>query len=157
YPFLRHLAAVGDVQALGAIEDWRSFLARGDRVSADLADARAGSVSPSDPGTLFFSSGSTGRAKGILSAHRGVCLQLWRWAQWYGFDEPPRTWSSNGFFFFGHFCGALGGTLSSGGALILQRYFDADEALRLMARERATMLLAWPHQWAQLQAAAAYA
>jgi fatty-acyl-CoA synthase len=52
---------------------------------------------------------------------------------------------------------ALGGTLSSGGALILQRWFDAEAALRLMEIERASMLLAWPHQWAQLQAAPNYA
>jgi fatty-acyl-CoA synthase len=44
-------------------------------------------------------------------------------------------------------------TLAAGGTLILQRWFDAHEALELMAREHATMLQAWPHQWAQLVAA----
>jgi fatty-acyl-CoA synthase len=158
YPFLRHLACVGagSGQTAGAIERWPQFLARGAAVSDALVDARAAAVSPADPGTLFFSSGSTGKAKGILSAHRGVCLQLWRWPQWYAIDAPPRTWSSNGFFFSGNFASGLGGTLSSGGTLVLQRWFDAESALELMARERATMLLAWPHQWAQLQAAPNY-
>jgi fatty-acyl-CoA synthase len=157
YPFLRHLAAVGHDASGGAIEDWRSFLARGRAVAPERVAAAAEAVSPSDPGTLFFSSGSTGMAKAILSAHRSVCLQLWRWPIWYDIDEPPRTWSSNGFFFSGNFSMALGGTLSSGGALILQRWFDAEAALRLMEVERASMLLAWPHQWAQLQAAPNYA
>jgi fatty-acyl-CoA synthase len=156
YPFLRHLAAVGEAESQGAIEAWTDFLARGHAVSPDLVEARAGAVSPADPGTLFFSSGSTGKAKGILSAHRGVCLQLWRWKRWYGIDEPPRTWSSNGFFFSGNFASGLGGTLSSGGALILQRWFDAESALTLMEQERATMLLAWPHQAAQMEAAPNY-
>jgi fatty-acyl-CoA synthase len=156
YPWLRHITAVGEGRGSGAIESWGAFLERGRRIEPAVVDATAGAVQPSDPGALFFSSGSTGKAKGILSAHRGVCLQLWRWAQWYDFTEPPRTWSSNGFFFSGNFGQALGGALSTGGTLILQRWYDAEAALRLMELERASMLLAWPHQWAQLQAAPAY-
>ena len=156
-PFLRHIALVDSDEGLGAIEGWSSFIARGADVADERVIARADAVSPADPGILKFSSGSTGKAKGILSSHRGVCLQLWRWPQWYGIKEPPRTWSANGFFFSGNFAMALGGTLSSGGTLILQRWFDAVEALQLMEREKATMLLAWPHQWAQLIAAPNYA
>jgi fatty-acyl-CoA synthase len=158
YPFLRHVVFVDTDAGEGAIEGWRGFLARGDTVSSELVDAASASVAPSDPGVLFFSSGSTGKAKGILSAHRGVCLQLWRWAQWYGFDPetPPRMWSANGFFWSGNFAMALGGTLSSGGALILQRWFDPEEALTLMAREKANFPNAWPHQWPQLVGAPNY-
>lgn len=156
FPFLRHLAMVDSEEGLGAIEGWSTFLARGRAVDPALVDAAAASVYPSDPGVLFFSSGSTGKAKGILSAHRGVALQLWRWAQWYAITEPPRTWSANGFFWSGNFAMALGGTLSSGGSLVLQRWFDAEEALTIMEAERATMMLAWPHQWAQLIAAPNY-
>lgn len=157
YPFLRHLAMVDEQDNIGAIEGWQHFLRRGDSISDSLVDAASASNSPSDPGTLFFSSGSTGKAKGILNTHRAVCLQLWRWKNWWGIEQPPRTWSANGFFFSGNFCMALGGTLSSGGSLILQRYFDAEAALSLMQQEKATMLLAWPHQWAQIQGAPNYA
>ncbi|RZL41007.1 MAG: long-chain fatty acid--CoA ligase, partial [Variovorax sp.] len=157
YPFLRWLAAVGNAEH-GAIESWDEFLARGAAVPPAMVDAAAAAVAPSDPGALFFSSGSTGKAKGILSAHRGPCLQLWRWPAWYCFDgPPPRVWSSNGFFFSGNFCQAFGSALTNGGSLVLQRWFDAEEALHLMAVERASMLLAWPHQWAQLEAAPNYA
>jgi fatty-acyl-CoA synthase len=107
---------------------------------------------------LLFSSGSTGKAKGILNAHRGICLQLWRWPQWYDFapDAPPRTWGANGFFWSGNFCQQLGGTLSAGGTLVLQRWFDPEEALHLMEVEKVTMPIAWPHQWPQLEAAPNY-
>ena len=158
FPFLRHLALVDSDEGVGSIEGWSAFLARGEGVSDDLVDAKAAAVAPSDPGILLFSSGSTGKAKGILSANRAVCLQLWRWAQWYDIqpEAPPRTWSANGFFWSGNFVMALGGTLSSGGTLVLQRWFDAVEALDLMEKERATMPIAWPHQWAQLAAAPNY-
>lgn len=155
YPFLRHIAFVDTDEGTGAIEGWSSFLSRGEEVSPELVEAAAASVAPSDPGVLFFSSGSTGKSKGILSAHRGVCLQLWRWPKWYNVDpaHPPRMWSANGFFWSGNFAMALGGTLSSGGALVLQRWFDPEEALELMAKEKANFPNAWPHQWPQLEAA----
>jgi fatty-acyl-CoA synthase len=158
FPFLRHLAMIDTDEAEGGIEGWSSFLARGKHVADDLIEATTEAVSPADPAVLMFSSGSTGRAKGILNGNRGVCLQLWRWAQWYNIqpEAPPRTWSANGFFWSGNFCQALGGTLSSGGTLLLQRWFDAEEALALMEKEKATMPLAWPHQWALLAAAPNY-
>jgi fatty-acyl-CoA synthase len=158
FPFLRHLALIDSDQGEGAIEGWSSFLARGNDVADALVEAATEAVAPADPGILLFSSGSTGKAKGILSANRAVCLQLWRWPQWYDIqkDAPPRTWSANGFFWSGNFVMALGGTLSSGGTLLLQRWFDAAEALVLMEAEKATMPLAWPHQWAQLAAAPNY-
>ncbi len=156
FPFLRHLALVDSDTGYGAIEGWRAFRQRSEMIGPAQLAAASAAVAPSDPGVLFFSSGSTGRAKGILSAHRSVCIQLWSWKVWYNIQQAPRTWSANGFFFSGNFSMALGGTLSAGGTLILQRYFDAAEALALAERERATMLLAWPHQWAQLQAAPNY-
>jgi fatty-acyl-CoA synthase len=159
FPFLRHVAMVDSDQMQGGIEGWSSFLARGDGVAAARIDATAAAVSSSDPGILKFSSGSTGKAKGILSAHRGVCLQLWRWNQWYATTphQPVRMWSANGFFWSGNFAMALGGTLSNGGSLVLQRWFDAEDALWLMETEKVSFLNAWPHQWAQLKAAPNYA
>ncbi len=157
YPFLRHAVVLDSDEPYGCIEGWSTFLARGAAVAPELIEAMADSVAPSDPGVLFFSSGSTGKVKGILSSHRGVCLQLWRWKQWYNIQEPPRSWSANGFFWSGNFCMALGSTLTSGGSLILQRWFDAEDALHLMEKEKATMLIAWPHQWAQIVAAPNFA
>jgi len=150
-PFLRHIASIGGGD--GAIEDWQAFLSRGRDVAPELVDATAATVRPADPGVIFFSSGSTARPKGILSAHRGVTLQLWRWPRFYAVADDVRIWSANGFFWSGNFGIALGTALSSGGALILQSYFQPEEALALMETEKATKAFAWPHQWAQLEAA----
>ena len=157
YPFLRHAAIVDSDEGLGAVEGWSAFAARGQGVAEAQVLARADQVSPADPGILLFSSGSTGKVKGIVSANRAACLQLWRWPNWYRLEEPARVWGANGFFWSGNFGQCLGGALSRGGCLILQRSFDAAEALELMSREKATMPIAWPHQWAQLEAAPNYA
>ena len=156
YPFLVYVAAIGD--GLGAIEPWAAFLARNSDVDQALIDARAASNNPADPAVLFFSSGSTAKPKGILSAHRGVTLQLWRWPKWYAAKPGElRMWSANGLFWSGNFCMALGGALTRGGSLVLQSTFEPQEALALMAAEKATFLNAWPHQWEQLIAAPSWA
>ncbi len=150
FPFLRHLAVVDSEDTMGAIEGWSRFLARGETIAAELVEATAASVSPADPGVLFFSSGSTGKPKGILSAHRGVCLQLWRWRKWLQLPDAVRSWTANGFFWSGNFAIGLGGSLSAGGSLILQNTFNPEEALELMEKEKVTYIFAWPHQWKQL-------
>jgi fatty-acyl-CoA synthase len=154
FPYLRHIAMVDSEEGFGAIEGWSAFRARGAEIEPELVEARAAQVSPADPGALFFSSGSTGKAKGILTSHRAVTLQLWRWPRWYRLrHDKIRTWTANGFFWSGNFAMTLGSTLSTGGALVLQPTFQAEDALRLMEQERVSKLIAWPHQWAQLEAA----
>jgi fatty-acyl-CoA synthase len=150
FPFLRHLAMVDTNDSIGVIEGWQTFLARGAHIAPEFVDATAATVAPADPGLLLFSSGSTGKPKGILNAHRGACLQLWRWRNWLGLDESVRSLSANGFFFSGNFAWALGSTLSAGGAIVMQPTFQPEQALELMQAERVTFLAAWPHQWAQL-------
>ncbi|GAA2734386.1 class I adenylate-forming enzyme family protein [Actinocorallia aurantiaca] len=154
YPFLRRLAAVGDTPVSG-IDGWEDFLSLGDRVPRELVEATAAAVLPSDTAVLFFSSGSTSRPKGILSAHRGVSIQMWRFRRMFGFEpqDGVRCWTANGFFWSGNFGQALGATLAAGGSLVLQRVFSPSEALELMQAERVNFPVAWPHQWAQLEGA----
>ena len=157
FPFLRHLAVIDGDEAYGAIEGWAPFLSRGAKVAPALVDATASAVAPSDPGVLFFSSGSTGKPKGILSAHRAVCIQLWRYPQVFGFGDDIRCLPANGFAWSGNFVQGIGGTLSVGGTIVLQRIFDPRDSLDLMVRERVNYPIAWPHQWAQIEAVPGFA
>ncbi|MEU1993637.1 class I adenylate-forming enzyme family protein [Nocardia gamkensis] len=155
YPFLRHLAMVGEPVPDAAIDSWHTFLARGHSEAQELIEATAATVRPADTAVLFFSSGTTSKPKGIRSAHRGVAIQMWRFRRMFGFgpDDHVRCWTANGFFWSGNFGQALGATLAAGGSLVLQSTFDAAEALELMRAERVNFPVAWPHQWAQLEGA----
>lgn len=155
YPFLRHLAVVGEPVPGGAIDDWDTFVARGQTEPVELIEASAASVNPSDTAVLFFSSGTTSKPKGIRSAHRGVTIQMWRFRRMFGFgpEDDVRCWTANGFFWSGNFGQALGSTLAAGGSLVLQSTFDGAAALELMQSERVNFPVAWPHQWAQLEGA----
>jgi fatty-acyl-CoA synthase len=154
FPFLRYLSMVDSDERRGAMEGWQPFLQRGAEVPMAQLEARAASVVPADPAALFFSSGTTSRPKGILSAQRGIAVQLWRMGPQQGLAEGVRSWTPNGFFWSGNFAMVVGGTLGVGGSLVLQRIFQAEEALDLMQSERVSFPFAWPHQWAQLESAA---
>jgi acyl-CoA synthetase (AMP-forming)/AMP-acid ligase II len=162
YPFLQHLVTLGGIAGTsepldsnegGAVENWDGFLARGRDIGDALVLARADTVIPSDTGGIFFSSGTTNLPKGIIHAQRAFTVQWWRWPRSFCMNEPVRSWTGNGFFWSGNCSMVLGTAFSTGGAVVLQRYFDAEEALELMEAERLTFINGRPHQWARLQAA----
>jgi fatty-acyl-CoA synthase len=149
-PFLRRAVCIDETVSKGAIESWKDFVHGGLQASATLIDAIDAEIAPTDRAMVFFSSGSTAKPKAVLHTHRAAAIQCWRWSRVTAIDPEVRTWTANGFFWSGNFTQAIGSTLSAGGCLVLQRYFDPGEALRLMQTERVTYPVAWPHQWARL-------
>ncbi|WP_428310126.1 class I adenylate-forming enzyme family protein [Hydrocarboniphaga sp.] len=163
FPFLQRLVALDTVTAVSApasadaliVERWDDFLAAGHRIDAAQVAARAASVSPGDAGVLFFSSGTTSMPKGILHAQRALAIQWWRWPRLMDIDAeryPVRCWTGNGFFWSGNLSMVCGNAFSSGGAVILQPAFQADEALLIMEKEKVSFPNGRPHQWARLEA-----
>lgn len=157
---LKGITAVGeaekDVAAIESIMDWEDFLAQGAAVSSEVVDARAALVHPCDDGALFFSSGTTSLPKGILHAQRSFTIQFWRWPRLWGLKAPSRAWTGNGFFWSGPVTIIVGTALSSGGAIIVQPLFDAEQALTLIEKEKVTLMNGRPHQWARMQSAAGW-
>lgn len=150
-PYLRRVVALGEATDLSGVESWDDFLLQSAAMPAEIVSATSAAVSPVDNGLIFFSSGSTAMPKAIVQRHRAATLQCWRFGQWFEIDSSVRCWSANGFFWSGNFAMALGGTLSVGGCLVLQKYFEPDEALQILQREKITQAIAWPHQEARLQ------
>ena len=161
FPFLNRLVRLPAVTPVPAepeaqasiFETWDSFLAAGREIPDALIEARAATVAPADAGGLFFSSGTTSLPKGILHTQRAFAIQWWRWPRVMSLEGEVRSWTGNGFFWSGNITMNPGVALSTGGAVVLQPYFEAEGALRLMQEERVSYVAGRPHQWARLQEA----
>jgi len=74
-PALRHVVRVPIEEKDGT---WDEFMASGD--DADAVTARAAAVTPDDVSDILFTSGTTGRSKGVLCAHRQSLSASASWA-----------------------------------------------------------------------------
>jgi HIP---CoA ligase len=111
-------------------------------VMADPADIDevAAAVSPDDVADILFTSGTTGRPKGAMSAHRQTIGVSAAWAELGGVTADDRYLVVNPFFHsFGYKIGIVVGLLT-GATLYPMATFDVDETMRMIASERITLL-----------------
>jgi acyl-CoA synthetase (AMP-forming)/AMP-acid ligase II len=134
-PDLRHVVRVPIEKSDGT---WDDFMARG--TDLEGADARAAAVKPDDVSDILFTSGTTGRSKGALCAHRQSLAGSAAWAECGQITSEDRYLCINPFFHnFGYKAGILA-CLQTGATLIPQLTFDPEEAMRAVADHRITVL-----------------
>jgi acyl-CoA synthetase (AMP-forming)/AMP-acid ligase II len=109
-------------------------------VSLDEVEARADAVTPDDVADILFTSGTTGRSKGAMSAHRQTIAVSSAWAEIGGVSRDDRYLVVNPFFHsFGYKIGIVVGLLT-GATLYPVATFDVDAVMELIERERITLL-----------------
>ena len=144
-PCLRHVICDGDDLPRGVLA-WEDFLARGDTRSTPWSAAVLDSVDGTDDAAIFFTSGSTAAPKGVVHTHASMLTGADNVAARLGLTDTDVTYGYLPLFFNGGLVGVALATLSSGGTVLLQEVFDADETLQLLERHGCTTLFAWPHQ-----------
>jgi HIP---CoA ligase len=133
----------------GAI-GWDDFLGRAAAVPERTARERAAAVAPDHVSDILFTSGTTGRSKGAMSAHRQALDVARAWAECAGLTKSDRYLIVNPFFHsFGYKAGLLA-CLLTGAAMIPQAVFDAGEAIRLIESLRITVLPGAPTIYASI-------
>ncbi|MFD6794376.1 MULTISPECIES: FadD3 family acyl-CoA ligase [Prauserella salsuginis group] len=124
--------------------DWDDLADVAAAVDPAEADARAAAVTGEAIADVLFTSGTTGRSKGVLSAHRQSLAVAAAWADRGALTPRDRYLVVNPFFHsFGYKAGILVGLLT-GATLLPQATFDATAALELIERERVSVLPAAP-------------
>ncbi len=139
-PALRHIVWVPPAGMSDSDESsWDHFLGGPAAPMSDV-DARAAAVNPDDISDILFTSGTTGRSKGVLSTHRQSLSVSRSWAQTATLNMTDRYLCVNPFSHnFGYKAGILA-CLQTGAALIPQGAFDPERSLRTVQEQRITVL-----------------
>jgi acyl-CoA synthetase (AMP-forming)/AMP-acid ligase II len=110
-------------------------------------------VSPDDVADILFTSGTTGKSKGAMSAHRQTIGVARAWAELGGVRQDDRYLVVNPFFHsFGYKIGIVVGLLT-GCTLYPVATFDVDESMRLIESERITVFPGAPTLYQSILAA----
>jgi acyl-CoA synthetase (AMP-forming)/AMP-acid ligase II len=134
-PELRHIVRVPIEKDDGT---WDEFMGRGTGLAG--IDDRAAAVKPDDVSDILFTSGTTGRSKGALCAHRQSLAGSAAWAECGQVTSDDRYLCINPFFHnFGYKAGILA-CLQTGATLIPQLTFDPEQAMKAVADHRITVL-----------------
>lgn len=138
-PDLRFTVVLRDPPPDGTTS-WDAFLASGDAVDDATVQARIDAGAPSDLSDMLFTSGTTGRPKGVLTAHGQVLRCVQGWVDGVGLAEHDRYLIVNPFFHsFGYKAGIVACAIA-GATMVPLATFDVPAMMRLVEAERITAL-----------------
>ena len=137
----------------GSGMSWQDFLAQGDAVPAAAVDERLVQVTPEHVCDMLFTSGTTGRPKGVLTTHGQNLRQYDVYGRSIGIRRGDRYLIVNPFFHsFGYKAGWLAAFLQ-GAVALPHAIFDAETVLRRIEAERITVMPGPPALFQSLLAA----
>ena len=119
---------------------WDAFLAGAQAVTAGLAEARARAVAPDDLSDIMFTSGTTGRPKGVKCTHAQTLRAFRDWSDIVGLEAGDRYLVALPFFHsFGYKAGWLA-CLMMGATIHPLDVFDVEAVFARVRAERITVL-----------------
>ncbi|MGV9742007.1 FadD3 family acyl-CoA ligase [Nocardia farcinica] len=120
--------------------NWPDLDAAAETVTPAEAEQRAREVDPEDLSDILFTSGTTGRSKGTLVAHRQAMSVVRAWAERATLRADDRYLVVNPFFHnFGYKAGFLA-CMVTGATIVPQVTFDVPRTMQLIGSERITVL-----------------
>ena len=118
---------------------WPDFLAKGNGEAFAELDRRIEALNTDDPSDILFTSGTTGKPKGVVMTHGRTLTVALDWVQMTGLSTADRYLMVNPYF---HMFGLKAGILAAigGGATMLpEPVFDVELALRRIETEKVTV------------------
>ena len=124
---------------------WSDFLAWGNGVAPEQAEAQAMAVTPSTPFEILMTSGTTGQPKGVVLDGAQILRAYWDWSEICGLGPGDRYPIVSP---FAHGFGINAGMLicvARSATMLPIAVFDPDAALELVERHRITILAGPPN------------
>jgi HIP---CoA ligase len=132
------VVAQGPVTA-GSVS-WAGFVGRATATARDELDRRSLALGAEDPSDILFTSGTTGRAKGVVQTQGRTLAVATDWVAMTGLTAGDRYLMINPYF---HMFGLKAGILASvaaGATMLPEAVFDVDRVLSRVAAEGVTVL-----------------
>ena len=137
---LEQIVVLGDKVLPSADLSWNQFMAKADATSAEAQLQREAQIKPDDTADLMFTSGTTGRPKGVMAAHNPTILAFKAWSDVVGLTEGSRYLIVNPFFHtFGYKAGWVAALLQ-GATVYPEQVFDAEAILRRIESDRISFM-----------------
>lgn len=139
---LKHLVVLREwlpTEGEGAI-GWTEFLAAGATVAPVRVEEREQKINAASTADLMFTSGTTGRPKGVMAAHGPTIRAFEEWSKVVGLGAGDRYLVVNPFFHtFGYKAGWVAAFIR-GATVYPQQVFDADAVLARIATDRISFM-----------------
>jgi fatty-acyl-CoA synthase len=144
FPLLRQIVCMGSNCLPGALS-FDALRQRGADVPDGAIDATMAAVAPDDIALILFTSGSTGRSKAAMLAHRGVIENPHAIGERMHLTEQDRVLLILSLFWSASCCNALFNVMTHGACIVLQKHYDPADVLRLIEQERCTAAYTTPN------------
>jgi len=119
---------------------WDEFLAAGQGVETEAVTVAAAAIGPDDTLDILFTSGTTGKPKGVISCHGQNIRVFDTWSATVGLRSDDNYLIINPFFHsFGYKAGWLAAFIR-GARIIPVKSFDLDAVLQQIAGEKISMI-----------------
>lgn len=137
-PELREIVVMrGDSDGLTS---WQAFLDRANAIDVAVAEVRAASVGADDTMDIMFTSGTTGKPKGVITAHGQNIQSFTVWSGTVGLNSTDNYLIINPFFHsFGYKAGWLAAIIR-GAKILPVLTFDLDRVLQQIQDDKVSML-----------------
>ncbi|MEV5548282.1 FadD3 family acyl-CoA ligase [Streptomyces sp. NPDC052309] len=123
---------------------WDAYLAAGEAVPGAERSSRAAAVRPEDLSDILYTSGTTGRPKGVMITHEQTLRVFGTWSRTVTLRPGDRYLLVNPFFHtFGYKAGVLA-CLLSGATMLPEPVYDTDRILSRVAEEKVSVLMGPP-------------
>ena len=132
---LSHIVVISG-QAENNDQSWPQFITSGTATSHESLTLRESQVQPSDLCDIIFTSGTTGKPKGVMSRHDQTIRVFLEWSEIVGLNETDRYLIVNPFFHtFGYKAGFLACMLR-GATMLPVPIFDIPSVLQKISDEK---------------------